>query len=215
MRSRTFTTVFASLLALILPACLPAQALEGVRQLEDRSGSVTFLGLELPPTFAGVPRVSIVDSEKGDPGSGFSANYRLGAFIATIYIYDLRQPSIPDDVTTPIHLQNLELAKQSVVSAQKFGQFRMVEFKKHFTVYAQDRPRLICTVMLLQHADRSGPSDGYICAGAYNNKFFKIRITAHEKMRIDLPEQGISEELATLFIKSWVLRLWHNPKFGS
>lgn len=208
MRNRTLALIFASLICLAGHASLPSSAQVLARQAANPNGPVSFLGFEFPSKFLGIPRVNVLNYEKDSPGLGFSASYENGPFKATVYIYDLQQTSIPEDVSAPIHLRNFRAAKQDVVAAQHQGLFRIVESKYDFTVSdPRNQARLNCAAMRLQRPERPGPSSDYVCTGAFDNKFFKLRITCHEDVTISLGNNH-SEDFTTIYIKLWTFRLW-------
>lgn len=159
---------------------------------------VTFHGLEFPERFAGAERVSIQDYEKSRPGLGYSAGYRRGEMLTTVYIYDLGQTNIPAKLDTPPIKQQLERAKYELVQIQQQrgrlesrGEFRVADSRK--------QPRLMCVVFEHVRHDRQS-FDKFACVGSAKGKFLKVRLTMPHRL-------GAVDE-AKGFLKAWVDRLW-------
>ena len=105
------------------------------------SDAITYHGVEFPAAIAGGERIGTRDYEPDYPGLGFSAGYRHRGATTTVYVYDARLPSIPDDIRAPIVAQQFQQAKSDIrVRAEREGSAvsRMSAFE---IVDASGRPR--------------------------------------------------------------------------
>jgi hypothetical protein len=115
---------------------------------------VTYYGVEFPAQFAQGRRISTRDYEPTNPGLGFSAGYRHLGAISTLYIYDAKVSSIPDDIRAPVVVQQLEQAKGDIRRAQAEG--AILNSKGPFTIAdASGRTRLTCEVSISGGAART------------------------------------------------------------
>src|SRR5262245_42545966 len=169
---------------------------------EPADATITYHGVEFPAAVAGGERIGTRDYEPDYPGLGFSAGYRHRGATSTVYVYDARLPSIPDDIRAPIVAQQFQQAKSDIrVRAEREGSAvsRMSAFE---IVDASGRPRLMCQGFDLRRTDSAVPTDTYVCVGVAKGKFFK--------MRTSMRQRADSEAEARRFADAWVARLW-NP----
>ena len=96
-----------------LPAFARAQA--------PAEETVAFHGLTFPASIAGAERFSVREYEKDNPGLGYSVGYRQPGAVSTVYIYDLKARSIPDDPSAPAIKAEFEAAKADMIAAQQQG----------------------------------------------------------------------------------------------
>ena len=169
---------------------------------QSGNATVTYHGVEFPAAIAGGERFGTRDYEPTSPGLGFSAGYRHRGATSTVYVYDARLPSIPDDIHAPIVAQQFEQAKSDIrVRAEREGSVvnRMSAFE---IVDASGRPRLTCEGFDLRRTDMAVPTDTYVCVGVAKGNFFK--------MRTSMRQRRDSQAEVRRFADAWVARLW-NP----
>jgi hypothetical protein len=160
--------------------------------------AVTFHGLEFPDQVAGAERTSIQEYEKRKAGLGYSAGYRRGEMVATVYIYDLGQTNIPTELDAPPLRQQLEQARYELVQVQQQrgplqarGEFRISD--------SRNEPRLACAAYV-HFRHEGGDHATFACVGSAKGKYLKLRITMPQKL-------GAADE-AIDFLHVWVDRLW-------
>ena len=184
------------LLAALLTVIAPLAAAQ-----TPAKAPVTFYGITFPAEIAGAVSISVRDYEQSNPGLGYSVGYRGGNQTSTVYIYDQRQSTIPDDLQAPIVKAQFEQAKGDILAAGRQGLFTKVESKGDWTVAdARGRPRFTCTAYVLAAKDRPGELDSHVCLGVVNGKFFKFRITGSEH-----PGAAAS---AKAFVEAWAKMIW-------
>lgn len=164
---------------------------------------VTYFGLTFPTEIGGAQRISVRDYETSSPGLGYSAGYRHGTATSTLYIYDNRLPSIPDDLKSAVVRDELEKAKADLKAIPR----NLITEKNAFTINdASKRERLNCQAYAL--APEPGPEafETFVCLGVFNGKFLKVRTTARQTAN--------TESEVRRFIGLWVDRLW-SPSAGA
>jgi hypothetical protein len=156
-------------------------------------GPVTVFDFTFPEEVAGAQRISFRDYESNQPGLGYSAGYRQGNLTGTVYVYDDRKQSIPDDPQSPLVKAQLEQSRRDVVGLRRgIG----VKVKEDFTIEdARGRTRLICGAFVITDGD-GRPRDSFSCLGVAKNKFLKFRIS------------GVSQAEARQFVNAWINLLW-------
>jgi hypothetical protein len=184
--------------AILTAAAIIAQTCAADAQSGD--ATITYHGVEFPAALAGGERIGTRDYEPTNPGLGFSAGYRHRGATSTVYIYDAGVRSIPDDIRTPIVVQQLEQAKSDIrLRAEREGAVvkRMSAFE---IVDASGQPRLTCEGFDLRRADKAVPTDTYVCVGVAKGKFFK--------MRTSMRQRRDSEAEVRRFADAWAAKLW-------
>jgi hypothetical protein len=162
---------------------------------------VTFYGVTFPAEIADAVSISVREYEQTSPGLGYSVGYRGANQTSTVYIYDMRQSAIPDDLQAPIVKAQFEQAKGDIFGAGRQGLFTKVEAKEDWGVAdARGRTRFTCTAFVLAARDRPGELDSHVCLGVVNNKFFKFRITGSQR-------PGATED-AKAFVEAWARMIW-------
>jgi hypothetical protein len=165
----------------------------GAAAQTSAKGPVTVFNFTFPEEVAGAQRISFRDYESNQPGLGYSAGYRQGNLTGTVYIYDDRKQSIPDDPQSPLVKAQLEQSRRDVVGLRRgIG----VKVKEDFTIEdARGRTRLICAAFAIT-GDDGRPRDSFACLGVAKNKFLKFRIS------------GVSQAEARRFLNAWINLLW-------
>src|SRR5215510_4794891 len=165
----------------------------GAAAQTSAKGPVTVFDFTFPEEVAGAQRFSFRDYESSQPGLGYSAGYHQGKLTGTVYIYDDRKQSIPDDPQSPLVKAQLEQSRRDVVGLRRgIG----VKFKEDFTIEdARGRARLICAAFAITDDD-GRPRDSFSCLGVAKNKFLKFRIS------------GVSQAEARQFVNAWINLLW-------
>src|SRR5215468_5952094 len=103
----------------------------GAAAQTSAKGPVTVFDFTFPEEVAGAQRFSFRDYESSQPGLGYSAGYHQGNLTGTVYIYDDRKQSIPDDPQSPLVKAQLEQSRRDVVGLRRgIG----VKFKEDFTI---------------------------------------------------------------------------------
>jgi hypothetical protein len=168
-------------------------AVTGAAAQTSAKGPVTVYDFTFPEEVAGAQRISFRDYESNQPGLGYSAGYRQGNLTGTVYIYDDRKQSIPDDPQSPLVKAQLEQSRRDVVGLRRgIG----VKVKEDFTIEdARGRTRLICAAFAIT-GDDGRPRDSFSCLGVAKNKFLKFRIS------------GVSQAEARRFVNAWINLLW-------
>jgi hypothetical protein len=165
----------------------------GAAAQTSAKGPVTVFDFTFPEEIAGAQRISFRDYESNQPGLGYSAGYKQGNLIGTVYIYDDRKQSIPDDPQSPLVKAQLEQSRRDVLGLRRgVG----VKVKEDFTIEdARGRTRLICAAFAIT-GDGGRPRDSFSCLGVAKNKFVKFRIS------------GVSQPEARRFVNAWIDLLW-------
>jgi hypothetical protein len=165
----------------------------GAAPQTSAKGPVTVFDFIFPEEVAGAQRFSFRDYESSQPGLGYSAGYHQGNLTGTVYIYDDRKQSIPDDPQSPLVKAQLEQSRRDVVGLRRgIG----VKVKEDFTIEdARGRTRLICAAFAITDND-GRPRDSFSCLGVAKNKFLKFRIS------------GASQAEARRFVNAWINLLW-------
>jgi hypothetical protein len=156
---------------------------------------VTVYDFTFPDEIAGAQRISFRDYESNQPGLGYSAGYKQGNLIGTVYIYDDGKQSIPDDPQSPLVKAQLEKSRTELVGLWH-GVGVRIDVKEDFTIEdARGRTRLICAAFAITGDDRR-PRDSFSCLGVAKSKFLKFRIS------------GVSQAEARRFLNAWINLLW-------
>jgi hypothetical protein len=165
----------------------------GAAAQTSAKGPVTVFDFTFPEQIAGAQRISFRDYESNQPGLGYSAGYKQGNLTGTVYIYDDRKQSIPDDPQSPLVKAQLEQSRRDVLDLRRgVG----VKVKEDFTIEdARGRTRLICAAFAIT-GDDGRPRDSFSCLGVAKNKFLKFRIS------------GVSQAEARRFVNAWIDLLW-------
>jgi hypothetical protein len=167
----------------------------GAAAQTSAKGPVTVFDFTFPEEIAGAQRTSFRDYESNQPGLGYSAGYKQGNLIGTVYIYDDRKQSIPDDPQSPLVKAQLEQSRTELVGLWH-GVGVRVDLKEDFTIEdARGRTRLICAAFAIT-GDDGRPRDSFSCLGVAKNKFLKFRIS------------GVSQAEARRFVNAWIDLLW-------
>jgi hypothetical protein len=131
---------------------------------------------------------------------GHGVEYVRPGWKINVYIYDLRLPSIPDDVQSEVVKKQFEQAKGDILEAQKTGIYANVDVKSTYIIADADhRSRFLCATLTYVHK-QMGNADSVLCVTAWNNKFVKFRLTSQG-------HKG-SETEAKDFVEAWIKVLW-------
>ena len=136
----------------------------GAAAQTSAKGPVTVFDFTFPEEVAGAQRFSFRDYESSQPGLGYSAGYHQGNLTGTVYIYDDRKQSIPDDPQSPPVKAQLEKSRTELVGLWH-GVGVRVDVKEEFTIEdARGRTRLICAAFAITDDD-GRPRDSFSCLG--------------------------------------------------
>ena len=174
-------------------------------QVQAPNEPVTYLGLTFPPEIGGAPRIGVRAYEPDNPGLGYSAGYRHGEATSTVYIYDNRVPSIPDNLKSAVVRGQFE---QAIADVGRVPQLSLsIKEKNAFTIHdSSKRERLICSAYVMTRQPGSSVFDTFVCLGVFKGKFLKVRTT--------MPQTANAESEVRRFIGLWVARLW-SPSAGA
>jgi hypothetical protein len=160
---------------------------------------VTYLGLTFPTEVGGAQRISVRAYEPDNPGLGYSAGYRHGEATSTVYIYDNRLPSIPDDLKSAVVRGELEQAKADIGRVPQLNV--SIKGKNAFSIQDKSkRERLICQAYAMIRQPTAVAVDSFVCLGVFKGKFLKVRTT--------MPQTVNAESEVRRFIGLWVDQLW-------
>ena len=188
---------------LVLMPVVPAAYAQAPPNQQVPNEPVTHFGLTFPPEIGGASRLSVRAYEPDNPGLGYSAGYRHGGeATSTVYVYDNRVPSIPDDLKSPVVRSQFEQAKADVGRVPQMS--LSIKAKNTFTIRdSSKRERLVCSAYVMTRQPGSSVFDTFVCLGVFKGKFFKVRTT--------MPQAANAEAEVRRFIGLWVDRLWSPP----
>lgn len=160
---------------------------------------LTVSGLTFPDSIAEFARGPSRNYEKDNPGLGYSVGYRRGSWTATVYVYDQRRASIPDDLQSDIIKAEFAAAKRDILDGARRGVWRKAELLRDFNLPTAGRPRFTCASFTI--VNKEGVElDSTLCVAAARNKFVKFRVTG--------PRQGTDRAEPLRFIEAWSRLLW-------
>lgn len=181
--------VMHSLCALMLAVCAGRAAAE----------PVTMHGLAFPDTVGGYARGDTRDYESQHPGVGYSAAYRGNPWTATVFIYDLRMTSIPDDPLAPPIREQVQQASAEVHRAVTAGAYEKATNKGTYNLPDAGRARFQCADFELVR-DGGRQLDSLLCITTWRGKFIKFRVSG--------PKQSNGTADARRFVEAWSKVLW-------
>ncbi len=181
--------ILRGLWALMLVACA------------GRAGAepVTMLGLAFPDAVDGFVRGDTRDYESTHPGAGYSAAYRRNAWTATVFIYDLRMKSIPDDPLAPLVREQVQQASAEVHRAVAAGAWEKASNRGTYNLPNAGRARFQCADFALVRAGGQ-ELDSLLCITKWRGKFIKFRISG--------AKQSDGTAGARRFVEAWSEVLW-------
>ena len=97
-------------IALVIAAVSLLAAASHVSRAQSNDQTIVHSGVEFPAVFAEGQRFDPRDYEPTNPGLGFGTGYRHRGAISTVFIYDLQQKRIPDDLAAAPVVQQFEQA---------------------------------------------------------------------------------------------------------
>jgi hypothetical protein len=199
--------LIAMLLALmpVLPAAYAQAPNLQTPNLQTPNEPVTYFGVTFPPEIGGAPRISVRAYEPNSPGLGYSAGYRHGEATSTVYVYDDRVLSIPDNLKSAVVRSQFEQAKADVGRVSQVS--LSIKERNAFTIHdSSKRERLVCSAYVITRQPDSSAFDTFVCLGVFKGKFLKVRTT--------MPQTANAESEVRRFIGLWVDRLW-SPSAGA
>jgi hypothetical protein len=160
---------------------------------------VTMHGLAFPDSIDGYARGETRDFESQHPGVGYSAAYRRNPWNATVFIYDLRLPSIPDDPLGPLIGEQVLQASAEINRAVTAGAYEKASSKGTYNLPNAGRARFQCADFTLV---RGGGQewDSLLCITTWRGKFIKFRVSG--------PKQPDGTAGARRFVEAWSKVLW-------
>jgi hypothetical protein len=186
-------------IAMLLALMSVVPAAYAQTQVQEPNEPVTYFGLTFPTEIGGAPRINVRAYESDSPGGGYSAGYRHGEATSTVYIYDGRIPSIPDNLKSAVVRGHFEQAKASVGRLPQLNV--SIKGKNAFSIRDKSkRERLICQAYVMTRQPDTSVFDTFVCLGVFKGKFLKVRTT--------MPRTANAESEVRRFVGLWVDRLW-------
>lgn len=136
-------------------------------------------GLNFPPQIAGATKFGSTDFGKtaGKPELGYGWNYRIGdQLIATVYVYDLSNRSIPDGPSSPAVQQQFQTSLQEIYQLAKYNRYEDIKTAKESTDCAVGGLIFRCiTLSAIRSIDKKPVYSALMLTG-YRNNFLKLRL---------------------------------------
>jgi hypothetical protein len=187
MRRRGFTAMMAALLVLGVVTSAGAAAL-------------TFFGLTFPERVADATIGSTRDFETEHPGLGYGVKYEKPGWSIDVFVYDLRRPSIPDDVGSEMVKAQVKQAEGDVFEQEKRGAYKQVKVTGSYVINdSSGRGRFLCEDFSYVR-EPEGAVDSFLCVTGWHNKFVKYRLTTRPSPR--------SSAESRRFVEAWLKILW-------
>ena len=154
-------------------------------------------GLTFPDSVDGIIKGNVKDFEGTNPGLGVSVSYDRPGITVTVYVYNLRLKSIPNDLSSPTLKNHFAQVMNDIYQVEKLGYYKSVKKTAEGITFLR--------------ADKTGPqalsaSFSYIQSGTerlsrvyllgHKQHFFKIRFT------YDKAVQAQAEEKLTAFLNA-------------
>ena len=154
-------------------------------------------GLTFPDSVDGIIKGNVKDFEGTSPGLGVSVSYDRPGITVTVYVYNLRLKSIPDDLSSPVLKNHFAQVMNDIYEVEKRGYYKFVKKTAEGITFLR--------------ADKTGPqalsaSFSYVQNGVdrlsklyllgHKNHFVKIRFT------YDKSVQAQTEEKLTAFLNA-------------
>lgn len=154
-------------------------------------------GIPLSTSLGCFELVHITNNERSNQGLGFTAAYSGGASgEATIYIYDLGLPEIPDGPKSELVVQNFRESAASFRHIHKDAQLVSSSL-----VSTATRPSAFLGAEFRVSGGK-GPFHTFLMLTAFRGSFFK--------MRLSLPTTGTTYDAVQEFVNAVAARLWAN-----
>jgi hypothetical protein len=137
-------------------------------------GAIVLDGVAFPRMVAGLTRSGQIDYEKQQPGLGTSFAYRSDRAVADVYLYDRKNPSVPDDPQSPLIRRELAIAIEEIDEMVRAGRYASASARRvYMGGSTNDRAEFLAAqLVILQGSD---PFDSYVFVGSCRGKFLKIR----------------------------------------
>ena len=84
-------------------------------------------GLVFPDSVDGIIKGNVKDFEGTSPGLGVSVSYDRPGITVTVYVYNLRLKSIPDDLSSPIFKNHFAQVMNDIYQVEKLGYYKSVK----------------------------------------------------------------------------------------
>jgi hypothetical protein len=164
------------------------------------AAALTFFGLTFPERVADAQLGSSRDFETENPGLGYGVRYEKPGWGIDMFIYDLRRPSIPDDVGSEVIKAQVKQAEGDVFEQEKRGAYKDVKVTGSYTINDRSgRGRFLCEDFSYSR-EPEGKVDSFLCVTGWHNKFVKFRMTTRPSPR--------SSADSRRFVEAWLKILW-------
>jgi hypothetical protein len=137
-------------------------------------------GLTIPERVGGLGHGETMDYESKSPGLGYALRFSgHPGWVVDVYFYDAGLKAIPSDVESDLMRKQLAQARGDVFELGRRGLYADVADQGDFTITEAGTTRFICSTFSYLRGERKEQNvDSYLCLTSWNNKFFKIRMTA-------------------------------------
>ena len=161
--------------------------------------SDVFYGVYLPRQVGEFTRDTAIDNEATNPGLGVTVPYSAPGLKATVYVYDLGIPTIPEGPTSDITLRLFSRSVEDVHALATHGVYESVHLQEKYGTGSPARGQeFLCAQFEIKQGGRR--LDSYVFLTAHSSKFIKIRIT--------VPPDSENNRRARAFADDIAVSLW-------
>ncbi len=131
--------------------------------------------IEFPKELGDFTYAAFQNYETQNPGLGYSHSYHAINAKVSIYIYDRGLTDIPNDIESPMFVDELEVALKEFRAYAKQKQYKEV------TIHLHQQPGkigpLLCRLMMASYIEDTSANITWTCLMPYHGDFLKIRYT--------------------------------------
>ena len=170
-------------------------------------GVLSVGGIALDASYVGFRRCKVTDNETQQPGLGRSVAYSGGdRGEATIYMYDLGLPEIPDGPLSQVARQEFDRATNDVF-ARCTDEALQLKLVRQYATGTRDRGQeFLCAELVEGDGLRSWRTFVYLTGAA--GKFLKIRLTLRTDDATDPTARNFADAVASHLWKADSDRAW-------
>lgn len=135
-------------------------------------------GILFPDHLPGMTKVSVVEYEKKHPGLGISVGYNGPRIAATIYVYNMRMTSVPNNIESPDFVAHFKQTAEDIFQAGRQGLWNNVRRTSEEILFVgQPETGLKAQCGSFSYSRNNDELLSKLCLFAYKNYFVKIRFT--------------------------------------
>ena len=127
-----------------------------------------------PDRFFFIPKGSVTDFEKDQPGLGYSVGYSDIGVTLTFYVYDMGETNIPEGTDSGIVQDAFMNAAYEILGAASAGYYELVSIEDGIVIDIGDYPFWFTQADLIMEGRHK---DSYIYVTGFNGKILKLRMT--------------------------------------